>query len=384
MSLYKSLFAVLIISLLAACETTSDKLASKRTELEGKLKEMSTLKADISKLKTEIEALDTAPRENTIPVFASRLVKGEFKNPFQMQGLVESDQNVMITPEVPSRITRIYVREGQKVSRGQLIATLDGSIAESQISEMNNALALAKINYEKQKSLWDQKIGSEMQFLQAKNSYENLQKSVETAQKQLAKYTLRSPITGTVDEIMANEGELVGSMTSGPIARIVNLSDVKIRAKVSENYVGSIKVGQSVQVYFPSLNVTLTEKIEAIGNVIDVNNRTFAVYVKPHGNQTNYKPNMLAMITAYDYIEGDALTVPTKLIRSENEKDYVFVVKSNGSRLTVEKRAVVIEKEFAAITIIKSGLSANDIIITEGYNGLVEGDQVSIVNVDFK
>jgi membrane fusion protein (multidrug efflux system) len=384
MSLYKSLFAVLIISLLAACETTSDKLASKRTELEGKLKEMSTLKADISKLKTEIEALDTAPRENTIPVFASRLVKGEFKNPFQMQGLVESDQNVMITPEVPSRITRIYVREGQKVSRGQLIATLDGSIAESQISEMNNALALAKINYEKQKSLWDQKIGSEMQFLQAKNSYENLQKSVETAQKQLAKYTLRSPINGTVDEIMANEGELVGSMTGGPIARIVNLSDVKIRANVSEKYVGSIKVGQSVQVYFPSLNVTLTEKIEAIGNVIDVNNRTFAVYVKPHGNQTNYKPNMLAMITAYDYIEGDALTVPTKLIRSENEKDYVFVVKSNGSRLTVEKRAVVIEKDFAAITIIKSGLSANDIIITEGYNGLVEGDQVSIVNVDFK
>lgn len=363
-----------------ACSSpkTSD-LDTLRSELDKKQGELRKLQAEIDSISFKIEAIDTASRDNAIPVYAERVAGESFKNPFVMQGLIESDQNVLVTAEMPGKIQRIHVREGQRVSRGQVIATLDAGVVEAQIAELKSAMSLAEVNYQKQKTLWDQKIGSEMMFLQAKNQYENLQKSLETANRQLAKFTLRSPISGTVDEIMANEGELTGTMTGGPVARVVNPGDIKIKVSVSERYVGTMKVGQPVNVSIPSLDLTFTDKIEAVGNVIDVNNRTFSVYVKPHAHMNVLKPNMLAMVTAYDYQSDDAIVVPTKLIRKSGEQHFVLVIKENGSRLTVEKRPIEIERQFASSTIIKSGLAPSDYIITAGYNGLVEGDQVRIV-----
>ena len=216
-----------IIALFAACGgKTQNKLELKRAELDSLQSEMTNLKAAIASVQEDIKELDTSARANAIAVMATEITKGAFRNPFQVQGLIESDQNVMVSPEVPAKITRILVKEGQRVIKGQVIATLDGSTASSQIAELEGALSLAKINYEKQKRLWKQNIGSEMQYLQAKNQYENLQNSITTARTQLGKYSLRSPISGTVDELMANEGELVGGMTSGPVARVVNLKDI--------------------------------------------------------------------------------------------------------------------------------------------------------------
>jgi membrane fusion protein (multidrug efflux system) len=375
-----TLFTLSLIALFAACGGNSkNALDAKKAELESLNSEMTKLKEAIVAVQAEIVSLDTAARINAIAVMAQEIQKGAFKNPFQVQGLVESDKNVLVSPEVPAKVVRIYVKVGQRVSKGQLIASLDGSTASSQIAELEGALSLAKTNFDKQAKLWKQNIGSEMQYLQAKNQYENLQKSIQTARTQLGKYSLRSPINGTVDEIMANEGELVGSMTGGPVARIVNMSDITIKASVSERYLGKIKVGQIVKVAFPSINLEMEDKVSAVGNVIDADNRTFTITVTPTKNQSSLKPNLLALITAYDFEYKEAISVPTKLVRTDGDKYFVYTIKSNGSKKTVEKRYIEIQKQFPSETIIKSGLKPGDLLITQGVNSVIVGDEVKIV-----
>ncbi len=376
---YASIIAIAAFLFVGCTPSPESDLDKKKEELTKAEASLDSINKVIAGLKAEIEELDTNVRTKTFPVMVEEIQKGAFKNPFQIQGLVESNQNVMVSPEVPANVVKIHVREGHRVSKGQLIASLDGSVASAQISELENALTLAETNYKKQERLWNQKIGSEMQYLQAKNSYENLQKSLQTARTQLGKYSLRAPISGTVDAIMANPGELVGGMTSGPVARIVNLKDIKIKANVSEKYIGQIKVGQEVQVEYPSIGLKTKEKVVAISNVIDVNNRTFVVYVKPTQNLGQMKPNLLAMITAYDFVDEDAISVPTKLVRRFGENSFVFVVQEKGEKKIVERRVIEIEKQFPSQTIIKSGLEPGDILITEGVNSVIAGDEVKII-----
>ena len=207
---YLNLFAIATLIIMGCASKPESDLDKKRTELVDAEKALDSIQNVIAGIKEEITELDTTARTKTFPVKVKEIATGAFQNPFHIQGLVESDQNVLISPEVPGNVVSVLVKEGQRISKGQVIATLDGSIAGSQISELENALSLAKINFEKQERLWNKKIGSEMQYLQAKNQYENLEKSLNTARAQLGKYTLRSPIYGTVDEIMANPGELVG------------------------------------------------------------------------------------------------------------------------------------------------------------------------------
>lgn len=375
-----NLFLILVIAFSVACKKpATDILSTKKAELASKEKEAASLKSAIVKLKKEIEELDTTARSNAIAVEVSAIKTGNYKNPVNIQAIVESDKNVLISPEVPARIISILVKEGQRVSKGQTIATLDGLVAAAQIAELENAKSLAKINFDKYKALWEQNIGTEMQYLQAKNQYENLEKSITTAKTQLGKFTLRSPISGTVDEIMANVGELVGTMTGGAVARVVDISALKLKANVSEKYIGKLKVGQAVQVSYPSLGIEAEEKISAVGNVIDINNRTFSVYVTPTKFQAQLKPNMLTLITAYDYKVDEALTVPTKLVRNDGSNDFVLIAKKRGEKYIVEKAVITIDKQFASQTVVKSGITVGDLLITEGYNKVLPGDEVKIV-----
>lgn len=376
----KNISTLLIIILATACgKKDITEIQQKQEQLTQKEKDLVTLKKEILDLKREIQSLDTNARDNAIAVMAIEIKKGVFKNPFEVQGIVESDRNVLVSPEVPAKIVRLHIKEGQKVSKGQVIATLDGSTANAQINELEGSMELAKLNFEKQERLWNQNIGSEMQYLQAKNQYEQLQNAIQTAQTQLGKYSLRSPISGTVDEVMANEGEFVGSMTGGPVARIVNLSDIKIVASASETYLGKLKVGQEVSLFFPSIQLNTTEKVSAISNVINPNNRTFSFYVKPTKYIKMMKPNLLAMITAHDYEANDAISVPTKLIRVANGQHFIYTIKTNGNKRIVQKSIIQIDKQFPNKTIIKSGLAPGDMVITEGVNSVIVGDEVKII-----
>ena len=375
-----TLFILSLVTLISACGgKTENGLDAKRAELEALNAEMNTLQEAIAKVKGEIDLLDTAARTNAIAVMALEINKGGFKNSFQIQGLVESDQNVLVSPEVPARILKILVKAGQHVSKGQIIAHLDGSVASSQIAELEGALGLAKLNFEKTEKLWKQKIGSEMQYLQAKNQFENLQNSIKTARTQLGKYSLRSPISGTVDELMINEGEIAGGMTSGPVARIINLADIQVKANVSESYLGKLQKGQSVDLSFPSIGLTMTEKISSVSNVVDASNRTFVIYVEPSKNLDKLRPNLLAMVTAYDFDNSNSIVVPTKLVRNDGKQHFVYTIKTNGGKKTVEKRYIEIAQQFPSETVVKSGLETGDLVITEGVNSVIVGDEVKII-----
>ncbi|MDA0778358.1 MAG: efflux RND transporter periplasmic adaptor subunit [Bacteroidetes bacterium] len=375
-----TLFILSLVTLISACGSKSENaLEEKKAELETLTTEMNDLKETIAKVKGEIELLDTTARTNAIAVMALEINKSGYKNSFQVQGLVESDQNLLVSPEVPARILKILVKEGQHVTKGQIIANLDGSVASAQIAELEGALGLAKLNFEKTEKLWKQKIGSEMQYLQAKNQFENLQNSIKTARTQLGKYSLRSPISGTVDELMINEGEIAGGMTSGPVARIINLADIQVKANVSESYLGKLKKGQTVDLSFPSIGLTMTEKISSVSNVVDPSNRTFVIYVEPSKNLDKLKPNLLAMVTAYDFDNADAIVVPTKLVRNDGQQHFVYTIKSNGGKKTVEKRYIEIAQQFPSETVVKSGLETGDLVITEGVNSVIVGDEVKII-----
>ncbi|MCB9245746.1 MAG: efflux RND transporter periplasmic adaptor subunit [Flavobacteriales bacterium] len=371
------IIALITASMFLACSKGGSDLDIKQKELTEKKKAYAKLKDEIEKLEKEIAELDTTRKDEGIAVMVDTIQPGTFTNPVTFQGLVSSDMNVIINPEIPSKITEIHVREGQRVYKGQVLVSLDGSTAQAQIAELENALQLAKTNYEKQKRLWDQKIGSEMQYLQAKNNYEGLQKSLLTAQVQLGKFVLRSPINGTVDEIFANEGQLVSNMGGPGVMRVVNLNDVEIKANVSESYISSIQVGQEVEVFYPSLNLTTREKISSVGNVIDPDNRTFTVILKPGNSSRMLKPNMLALISASDYNKSNVISVPTKLIRNDGKGNYVLTVDNEGH---VSRSMITIEKQFARESVISSGLEAGDLLIVEGYNGVIAGDKAKIVS----
>jgi membrane fusion protein (multidrug efflux system) len=376
----KTMLALLATLLLAACgEQPKSDLDKLKLELKNKKVSLDSLKGEITDLEARILEMDTTARTNTIAVMIDTISRNTYKNPFEVQGLVASDADVMVNPEVPGTVTKIHVKEGQRVYKGQVIASLDGSVAQAQIAELQERLSLAKDVYERQERLWNQKIGSEVQYLQAKNNYESLKKSIATASQQVGKYTLRSPISGTVDAIMANEGQLVGGM-GGAVARIVNLSVIELKANVSETYIGTLKSGQEVEVFYPSLNKRVKEKIYAVGNTIDVNNRTFTVTLKPQNLKGELKPNLLAIITAYNYVIEDAITVPTKLVQNNGEGDFVFTAVPRGEKLIVERTPIAIAKQFASRSVIESGLTEESLLITDGYSGLVAGDEVHVVN----
>lgn len=369
-----------IMAIMAAIGCGSDNsVEGLKTQLAEKKKAMNTLKLEIEALeKTIAETDSSAVKDLRTAVKLEVIAPGELKNPFQLQGLVASERNVMVSAEMGGTITRVFVKDGQVVSKGQTLATLDGSAMAAQMAELKKGYELAVTSFEKQEILWKQNIGTEMQFLQAKNRKESLEKSLATAQIQLGKFTLKAPISGVVDQLLKNEGEILGP--GMPFARVVDASQIKIQADVSESYLQSIKKGDEVEIFYPSLKKKSKEKIFSVGNYIHPENRTFSVYILPSGNLQDLKPNLLALITAYDFVKSNVISVPTKLIRNDGNGDYVLTAKkgTNG-KMSVVKTPVEIEEKFSARSVIKSGLVSGDLLIVEGYQSVISGDEIKEV-----
>lgn len=370
--------ALSAVFLLASCGEKGSDLNLKKSELDKLKKESAVLLQKIAELEMEIAKLDTAAEGKGFAVRVDTLKAETYKNPVEFQGVVESDKNVAVSSETGGTIVSLSVKEGDMVIKGQVLATLDGSLVSTGIDEIKKQLELAEITYDKQKRLWEQNIGSEIQYLQAKNRKEALEKQLASAQTRLGKYVLRAPISGTVDRIMFNTGEMAGP--GMPVVTVVDGTDIKIRSEVSEGYIGKFKKGDEVLVKFPSIRLQSNEKINAIGQVINPDNRTYSMYVVPSAVAAKLKPNLLAIITAYDFVQENAITVPTILIQKEKDKTFVFVAVSNGNgSLTAEKRYIEIEHYFSGRSIVKSGLKDGDLLITAGYNSVDTGDKLKIV-----
>ncbi len=348
-------------------------------KIEGELQtEIQKLTDSLESVQGKIQALknegDSGAAESLPQVRLATVTPAEFRHTVSIQGIISTDNNIMLAAENGGKVLKVHVKEGQNVTKGQRLIDLDGSIIEANLAEIRTRLTLAKETYEKQKRLYERQIGTQMQYLQAENNYKALKNQEATLATQLDKFQLRSPINGVVDAIDVNLGEITGP--GAPVIRVVNLTDLEVTADVSEKYVGSFKQGDQVSVYFPALKDTLVAKITALGQVINTNNRTFSMNVGITSKDNRLKPNLLAIIEAADFVVPNGISVPSNLVQTEGYDKFIMVAVKDGDTWKAEKRAIQTGLSSQGSIFIESGLEAGDQIIVEGHLNVEAGDNV--------
>ncbi|MEM7659380.1 MAG: efflux RND transporter periplasmic adaptor subunit [Bacteroidota bacterium] len=352
-------------------------LNRKKQELADKKQQLLSLNLEIAQLQAELEELDPtlAQKIRQAPVIVSPLEARDFQHFVQVQGKIEADKNILVTPQMSGRLTNLNVREGQRVKAGQSLGRLDASIMEATIAEINTSLDLAKVMFEKQENLWKQEIGTEVQYLTAKNQVESLEKRLATLDEQLALHVIRAPISGTVDEILPKVGEMVSPAM--PAFRIVNNSNLSLVADLSESYAPKIKTGDVVKVNFPALDQAIDGKVSVVGQSIDPNDRTFRVEVKLPNN-SSYKPNMFGQLAINDETRESAVVIPFEVVQHSEEGPFVFVAKAEGERMVAERRMLELGLSSEDEIEVVSGLSSGDQLITSGHKDLSDGQEILI------
>jgi membrane fusion protein, multidrug efflux system len=363
----KKLLYIPAILLLAAC---SNKPKDKATELADLKKQQSEINAKVAKLQAEVGSKDSVKTSDVSTVV---IKPGQFTNYVQLQGRIDAQENVTAYPQAQAVITAIYVKTGDHVSKGQTLVQLDNSVLLQNVAQQQSQVSLANTLFQRQKNLWDQKIGTEVQFLQAQTTLQSAQKQLESLRKQADMYRIVSPISGTVDQMDLKLGAIAAPGQSG--IRVVNADILKVKADVPESYSSSISQGDNVKILFPDVTDSITAKVTFAGKVIDPGSRSFGIEIKlPHNKE--YRPNMTAVLKIADYSKLSALAVPLNSIQKSEQGDYVFV-NENG----IAKRKNITEGATSGNkTEIKSGLSAGDQVITEGASELEDGDKVRILS----
>lgn len=372
-------FSLLLAGLLNSCGDSSE-LEKKRAQLEEYKNEMTGLRTKIKELEMEIAMLDTTKEEsNSILVSLFSMKKEPFIHEIEVRGSVESRKNILISAETMGRVEAIQVREGQEVEKGQLLMKLDADILENNLAELRTQLELAKTVFERQENLWNQKIGTEIQYLEAKNNYESLQRRISTINSQLSQAYVRAPFSGVVDDVPIRVGEM--AQMGMPLVRIVNQKDMYIKAEVSEAYLGKLKKGAPVKAFFRAQDTTLITTITSVSKVINEANRTFVVEMSlPDNSALGFQPNQVVVLTMRDYQNETAYSVPSKIIQNDDEGKFVYVVKDREGKLITEKLHVDVGLTFDGTTEILSGLTGTEQIVEKGYRDVSAGSEVSIVD----
>ncbi|WP_298485027.1 efflux RND transporter periplasmic adaptor subunit [uncultured Maribacter sp.] len=338
------------------------------------------LDIDMSKLDSVIAILDNNEK---LPLVTTIIAKETPFNHFlELQGNVKTKQNVLIYPETSGTLQRVYVKEGQKVNKGQLLASIDDGGMASQLQQLKTQAELAKTTFDRQKRLWEQKIGSEIQYLQAKTNYESSESAVKQAQSTLSKSTIRAPFSGVIDDIIKDQGTVVSPGPGSEVFRIVNLSNMYIEVDVPESHVNNIKKGKEAIVFFPVLGDTIYTKIRQTGNFINPNNRSFSVEIPVTNKTGNIKPNLTAKVNLNDYSKENAILIPQSII-SENAEgnQYVYVATPNeDNKAKAVKRIINTGKTQEGLVEIISGIAKGEQLIKEGARNVNDGQNVQILN----
>lgn len=373
-----SLVIAILLVAIAACSGPDNSLEGKKKQLDEYKAELAELKGKINTLESEIEAEEGPKEIKRKPVKIQTVTTSLYKHPISLQGVIESDEDVQVSAEANGRAMKVYVEEGQQVSKGQLLVKIDDEVLRNSLAELQTAYDLAEQVFNKQERLWNQEIGSELDYLNAKNNKERLERQIATTRSRLAQTELRSPINGKVDQVMLNEGEMVAA--GMPVVRVVDTRNINVVADVSERYLGSFKEGDSVDIIFPTLDKSAKGKIAAFGNVINPANRTFRMVVNVFDKEPWMKPNLLAKVQAYDKIVKDAIVIPTRVLHMQNDKQYVYTINENEDPTVAHKVEVKVAFTSTEETLIEEGLTPGQPIIVEGHSNLSEGEPVSIIS----
>lgn len=363
----KKLLYIPAILLLAACGNNKPK--DKKAELADLKKQQAEISSKITKLQAELGTQDSTKSTNVAVVDVKT---SSFTNYIDVQGSIDAKDNVQAYPQAQGVITAIYVKVGDHVKKGQTIVQLDNSVLREQIAQGETQVSLMKTLYDRQKNLWDQKIGTEVQYLQAQTNLQAAQKSLGALREQSDMYRIVSPINGTVDQMDLKLGQAASPATTS--IRIVNTESLKVKANVPESYAANIHQGDMVKVVVPDANDSVTAKVTFAAKVIDPSSRSFAIEIQLPGSQ-RIRPNMTAVLKIADYSKTNAVVVPLNSVQKSESGDFVFV-DENG---TAKKKDIIAGGSYGGKTEVKSGLSPGDKLITDGASEVEDGDRVKVV-----
>ncbi|MBS0000635.1 MAG: efflux RND transporter periplasmic adaptor subunit [Cyclobacteriaceae bacterium] len=368
-----------VILVINACDPPSE-IDKKRTELKKKKTELNEIRAEITALENEISSMDPefakANRKSTL-VSVIEVEKKDFSSFVEISGSIESRKNVDISAETIGTVQKINVDEGQYVKQGQFLVQLENNILRKNLAELQTSYELATTMFERQSNLWEQKIGTEVQYLEAKNRKESLENQMETLKSQIDKTYIRAPFSGTVDVLEAKIGML--AQPGIPMIRLVSMDNMYIKADISESYIGAFEKGQRTLVTLPSLNLEFESEIVSLGQVINQDNRTFSIEVSVPDLNVRLKTNLIAIVRIKDYEIEDAPVIPTNLIQKDGDGNFVYVVSSEGDVQTAKKVTVKRGRTYQNRTVVLEGLMGGEILIDEGFRDVGDGVNIKIV-----
>ena len=373
----KKTYALIGISLMLSCGKTSKQSASLLELNSNKrdlIQQIDSLSSLLKSVELNISKLDTNKRLTRVTALKSE--EKMFQHFIEVQGSVEADQSVELYPESSGNITKIFVLEGQSISKGQPLVQIDNSILESSKVELQTQLDLAATTFERQKRLWNQNIGSEIQYLQAKAKKEGLENSLESLKSQAKKLKITAPFSGTVDEVFAKTGGLANPMF--PALRLINLDQIHVESEVTETYLKYIKKGTEVELYFPSIDKKINTKVDQVGNYINPNNRSFKVRMNVNNTDGTLKANLLADVKISDFKEV-GIVIPSNLIQKDRmNKPFVYTLVKEDKFFRVKKSYILEKMSYENESFISEGLEADALIVDKG-SRLVKGDETVIL-----
>lgn len=363
-----------IIFFLLAAMAVGCKPADKKSELTKLKKQHDELSIKIKALETELKVGDSTKVSKVTAVAITEAKPEEFNHFLEVQGKVDGEDNIAVSAQMAGAITAVFVKEGDQVRRGQVLAQIDNSIIQQQIASTKQQLDFVNNLYIKQKALWDQQIGSEVQYLTAKNNKENLEKALSTLNEQYEMTRIKSPINGSVEEVNLKVGQMASPGL--PAVRVVNFSTVKVIAEIAEAYAPKVKPGDKVIVFFPDFNTEVVSKIRFTSKYINPVNRTFQSEVRLGASKVEYRANMMAVVKINDYRNASAFAVPITLIRDSQSGKFIYVGKEENGRLVARRLPVTVGSTYNGLAEITSGVTAGDKIITTGFNSLIDGELI--------
>jgi membrane fusion protein, multidrug efflux system len=374
-----------LIVMAAACGGGNNSVDAKKKALADLKKQALNINAQIATLEKEVGTTDNA---KAILVAVTPLVSQEFTHYIEIQGKVESESVSFVTPRAGGgQVKQLFVKRGDVIKKGQLLLQLDNSLikqsaaaAAQNIETLKAQAALAKAIYEKQKNLWDQNIGSEIQLMTAKTNADALSSQLKAANEQLgmakdqlAFTSIYSDVDGVAEEVNVKVGEFFSGQ--GQI-KIVNTNHLKITAQVPENYAGKVKVGTDVNLFFPDAQKTLAAKVNVLGNVIDPLSRSFFIETKlPADN--SFRPNQLAQVKIKDYAKSNAISIPVNLLQNDDKNKFIYVAATENGKLVARKKVITVGEFYGNNIEVLSGLAIGDSIITEGFQSLYDGQSIT-------
>lgn len=358
--------------ILAACGGGGGNKAEKLQKLK---QQKATLEQEIAKLEKETGGADTLQKVKTVTL--ATLDDTTFQHYIDVQGSVDARENVNVYAKSPGVVTSILVKEGQAVRKGQALGQVDDQLARAGVEEVRTQLELATTTYERQKNLWSQKIGSEIQYLTAKNNKETLERRLATLNEQLSQTRIISPINGTVDAVIVKLGDNAGPAAPQPAFRVVNGHSLKVVANVAEGYAGRVKTGDQVRISFPDINKEISARISFASRTIDPLSRTIKVEV-PLPADPALRPNMIAHIKIIDYTASNALVIPVNVIQYTMGKPYVVVAKETNGKMVAQRRPIEMGRTYNDRAEVKDGLQPGEKLVTTGYQGLNDNDLIKL------